>query len=276
MYIAIFAGIAIVMALIARQSGALDRHFLYFPQKQSVDTPASVGLDFEEVYLDTGNGERIHGWYVPAKGRTAMLWLHGNAGNIGDRLDNIAIAHDRLDVNILVIDYRGYGKSGGRPSERAMYEDAEAALTYLREVKGYETGDIVLFGRSLGGAVAAELASRYPVRGLILESTFTSVPDMARRAHPVLSRVVPPRVVLRSRYDSLSKIGSVESPLLVIHGDADELIPVEMGRTLYESANAPKQLYVVEGGTHNDTHLVGGESYYDTLRAWLNGLGAGE
>ena len=267
--------VAVVLLLVAvggtvaRQARLLDRHFIFFPDRDLGATPAGVGLDYEDVRIDVGTGEEIHGWFVPGDRGTTLLWLHGNAGNIGGRLDNLRMLHDALGISVLIFDYRGYGKSGGAPSEAAMYEDAEAALEFLRSDKGLDPAEsIVLFGRSLGGAVAVETAARHRVRGLVLESAFTSVRDMARRTHPYLPSSLVTRMI-ESRFDALSRIPDVRSPVLILHGDRDDLVPLEHGQRLFDSANEPKSFYLIEGASHNDTYLVGGRPYFDALRVFI-------
>ena len=254
----------------ARQARLLDRHFIFFPDRDLGATPAEVGLHYEDVRLGVGTGEEIHGWFVPGDSETTLLWLHGNAGNIGGRLDNLRMLHDALGLSVLIFDYRGYGQSGGVPSEAAMYEDAEAALEFLRSDKGLDPVEsIVLFGRSLGGAVAVETAARRSVRGVVLESAFTSVRDMARRTHPYLPSSLVMRMI-ESRFDALSRIPDVGSPVLIVHGDRDDLVPTDHARRLFDAAAGPKSLYLIEGASHNDTYLVGGAPYFDALRAFVD------
>ena len=258
---------------VARQARLLDRHFIFFPDRDLGATPAEVGLDYEDVRIGVGTGEKLHGWFVPGDRRTTLLWLHGNAGNIGGRLDNLRMLHDALGLSVLIFDYRGYGQSGGVPSEAAMYEDAEAALEFLRSDKGLDPGEsIVLFGRSLGGAVAVETAARHHVRGIVLESAFTSVRDMARRTHPNLPSSLVMRMI-ESRFDALSRIPDVHSPVLILHGDQDDLVPADHARRLFDAAAGPKSLYLIEGASHNDTYLVGGAPYFDALRAFIDNPG---
>ena len=197
-----------------------------------------------------------------------MLWLHGNAGNISHRLDNLRLVHDLLGVSVLLFDYRGYGRSGGTPSEAGTYRDAEAALGYLRDRGDVAMDRVVYFGRSLGAAV--ETALWRPPLGLVLESPFASVPDMARRAYPFVPSVA--WRALRTQYDAEAKIASVRVPILVVHGDSDEIVPLEAGRRVYDAARGPKSLHVIPGAGHNDTYLVGGDTHFDALRRFIDGL----
>lgn len=229
---------------------------VFLPSRAIAATPARVGLDYEDVWLEASDGVRIHGWYIPhPQPRGTLLFFHGNAGNIGDRLESIAIFH-RLNLNILIIDYHGYGKSEGSPGEAESYRDAEAAWRHLVEARSIPPETIALFGRSLGGCVAAWLAARVEPAGLILESTFTSVPDMAAKVYPFL----PVRLLARIRLDALASLANVRAPVLVIHSAGDEIVPLAHGRALFDSAPEPKQFLQLRGG-HNDGFLVSREVY---------------
>lgn len=246
-----------------------EKRFIFFPDAQLVTTPAAVGLDYEEVYFSTDDGVRLHGWFVPASGaRWTILWLHGNAGNISHRVDNLGQMHQRLRVNVFLFDYRQYGRSQGTISERGTYLDAQAALRTLRQRTDLDAQAIVLFGRSLGSAVAVDLAVHQPCRAVILESPFTSVSDMAARVVPLL----PIGRLLQTRYDSLAKIPRLTVPLLILHGDRDDVVPIEQGQRLFAAANAPKTFYTIPGAGHNDTYLVGGALYWQVWEDFLNGL----
>ena len=235
----------------------LDRQLLFFPSREITQTPADVGLHFEDVSFSTSDGTRLHGWLVPGQGDNTLVWFHGNAGNISNRVDNIQLLNRRLGVNVFIFDYRGYGRSEGKPSERGMYLDGDAALEYLRSRDDVDMEKLILFGRSLGCAVAVELATRHTAKAVLLESPFTSVADMSRRTHPLLSLLLPPRLLVQSRFDSLSKIGRIESPVMVLHGDRDDIVPIEMGKELFDAANEPKRFYAIQGAGHNDTHHCG-------------------
>ena len=247
----------------------LDRVFVFFPEPEIAETPGDRGLQYEDVIFSTSDGVGLHGWFVPGKGDLTWVWFHGNAGNISHRLDNLILLHQHLGINIFIFDYRGYGRSEGSPSEKGMYLDAESALDYLRSKKGIDHSRIVLFGRSLGCAIAVEMALRHQTHAVILESPFTSLQDMARRSHPVLASLLPVGVLVRSRFDSLSKIKRIRSPIMIMHGDRDEIIPLDMGRTLFEAAGEPKRFYTIEGAGHNDTYLVSRGTYFEVLRSFL-------
>ena len=261
------AGVAIGVLL--RQMSFLDRMMVYFPDRGLSATPAEVGLEFTDVYLTTSDGVRIHAWHVPGRSRTTLLWLHGNAGNISNRVDNIAVLNRLTGLSVLIVDYRGYGLSEGSPSEDGLYLDAEAAFQYLTEDVGLDTEqDIVLFGRSLGVGVASEMATRHTVRGVILESGFTSVVGMARGTYPAwLVRVLTP--LIDARYDTLSKMGDIESPVMIIHGEQDEIVPINMAHELFEAASDPKRLQVVRGAMHNDVYERGGAAYFQALNDFI-------
>lgn len=224
---------------------------VFFPGQAPRVDPAAFGLVHREVELTTSDGERLHGWFFPrAEALGAVLVCHGNAGSIENRLE-LARAFLGLGWAVLLFDYRGYGKSSGAPSEAGTYLDAEAAHDHLVRVEGFAPGRIVLHGESLGGAVALELALRRPCAGLILESAFTSIPDMAAEVYPFL----PARLLARIRYDNLAKVGRLGVPLLVVHSPADEIVPFAHGERLYAAARGKKR-FLATGGGHNDGGFV--------------------
>ena len=262
-------GVLVVLAMlafVARYTDLVEQLLIFFPEKEISQDPGDRGLEFEEVLLDTADGVRLHGWFVPGPGDTTLVWFHGNAGNISHRVDNLAELHRRLGVNVFILDYLGYGKSSGRPSEKGMYLDAEAALLYLRARPDVDGQRLVLFGRSMGCAVAADAATKGEVYAVILESPFTSVRAMARRHYPLL---FPISLLLRTKLDCLAKVKDIRSPIMVLHGDQDDIVPFSMGRELFEAASPPKRFYAIEGAGHNDTYAVGGAAYYDALASFL-------
>lgn len=248
----------------------IERTFIFFPERRLLATPADVGLEYEDLRFAAADGTRLHGWFVPGRARTPLLWFHGNAGNVGDRVDLLADLHHELRVAILILEYRGYGASEGTPSEAGLYLDARAALAALAERLAVPPARIVLFGQSLGAAVAVELARREPPAGLVIESPFTSVADMARHHYARL----PVWPLLRGRFDSLKRIADVDAPLLVVHGADDDIVPARMGERLFAAAREPKRLLLVPGAGHNDAYLVGREEYLAALREFLGGLPA--
>ena len=262
--------VLLVIAVGVRHMSFLDQMMVYFPERELSATPADVGLAFEDVSLTAADGTKLHGWHVPGESRTTLLWLHGNAGNISHRVDNIAMLIQKTGIGVFIIDYRGYGRSEGKPSEKGLYMDAEAAFEHMTTDLGLDPEeDIVLFGRSLGVGVAVEMATRHRVRSVVVESGFTSVREMSKSSGMgVLSILLLP--LIDARYDSLSKIGSALSPVMVIHGDRDEMVPFEMAEKLFTAAPEPKRFHAIRGASHNDTYLAGGEAYFEALRDFVN------
>ena len=250
----------------------LDQHFLYFPTREIIGSPADYGIAYEDAIFETTDGRWLHGWFVPGESDVTLLWHHGNGGNIGHRLPDIDLFHRELGVNILIFDYRGYGRSAGTPSEEGLYGDAEAALRYLQSREDVDPARIVYFGRSLGVAIAVELAVRHRPYGLILESGFPSVAYMANVERPWLPAWIVHRI-LAARYDTGSKIGGLDVPLLVVHGDVDDTVPLRAGQALFDAANEPKSFYMVEGANHDGLAAVGGRPYIERLRQYIAGLG---
>lgn len=236
---------------------------IFFPDAHLVGTPTDIGLDYRNVFLEVAGGGRTHGWLIPGSGDKTMLWFHGNAGNISHRLHNIRLLHDLVGVGIFIIDYGGYGRSDGDPSEERMYADARAALRYLLSI-GVGAEQTVYFGRSLGSAVALDLAVESPPSNLILETPFLSVRAMAGTLLPAaVAHIVP------QRFDNLAKIDRLRCPVLFLHGDRDEIVPFEQGRALYEAAPEPKFFHEIGGAGHNDTYIVGGEKYFAAIREFV-------
>ena len=247
-----------------------ERRLIYFPFRTLEVTPKELGLRFEEARLVTEDGVTLHGWFLPVEGsRFTVLVCHGNAGNISHRLDRAMLMHAKLKTDVFLFDYRGYGLSQGAPDEEGTYRDARAAHRYLSTARGVPPGNLIIFGESLGAAVALQLALEVPARGLVLESPFTSVGDMARGVVPVL----PLGRLLRTKYDNLGKVGGLRMPLLVLHGDRDTTVPFAQGRRLFEAAPEPKSFFVIRGAAHNDTYVAGGRAYLEVWRRFLSGTG---
>lgn len=227
------------------------RHFetsnVYFPSRTLMSTPAEAGLEYEDVELQADDGVRIHGWFVPASGRAraTVLFCHGNGGNMGDRVDIIRILND-LGLNVMIFDYRGYGTSGGRPSEKGTYLDAEVAYVYALKRSNDDPDSVIIYGKSLGGAVGIDLATRRKARVLISDSAFTSTEAMAEEMYPAL----PAKYFLRIKYDNISKIGRIDMPKLIIHSRDDEMVPFHHGEALFNAAGDPKEFYDMRGD-HN-------------------------
>jgi fermentation-respiration switch protein FrsA (DUF1100 family) len=240
---------------------------IFFPWRTLDANPADWGLAYADVQIETSDAVALHGWFIPREGaRRVVLFLHGNAGNISHRRDSVDIFH-RLGLDVFIIDYRGYGQSEGTPGEQGLYRDAEAAWRYLTEVRGFDGSEIVIFGRSLGGAVAAELASGVDAGGVILESSFSSARDFSRKVFPLLSRLV----ALRFAFDAAAAIAQTRSPVLVLHSPDDEIMPIELGRRLFQAAPEPKQ-FVELRGDHNGGFLASQPAYEQALAAFIGGL----
>lgn len=255
----------IVYAVILLLVFLFQARLVYFPEVERalVATPRAVGLEFEEVRL-AADGETLHGWWVPAKAaRGAVLILHGNAGNISHRLDYLAM-FNRLGYAALIIDYRGYGKSSGTPSEEGTYRDGEAAWRHLIEARKLEPQGIVLFGESLGGGVATWLALQHPPRALVLASTFTSAPDLGAQVYPWL----PVRWLARIEYNNLERMPRIAAPVLIAHSRGDDIIPFSHGQALFNAAREPKQFLELHGG-HNDGFIFAREDWVRAVNAFL-------
>jgi len=252
----------------------LVRRFLYYPVKIQPNAPLpKYARDAKEIWFDGLDGKKMHGLYWPApEGRPTILFFHGNAQSVYEWAlvrEDLAL----MECGLFLIDYPGYGKSGGVPSEKSLYSAGHGALSWLVSEAGVQKYRIILFGKSLGGGVATEVAKIHRLMGMVLESTFRSIPRVAQRLLPM----IPANAVLRyERYDSISRIPHIKIPLLVIHGTRDELIPVEEGKALYEAANEPKELFLVEGAGHNDVSMAAGVEYALHLRQWLDSLKEGE
>lgn len=249
----------------------LQPKLVFRPFPEMVATPADWGMAFEEVWLRTADGVRLHAWFLPAPepreaGPGTLLFLHGNAGNISHRSTSLAIFRD-LGLDVLVLDYRGYGRSDGRPDEQGLYRDASAAWDWLITERGLGAQEIVVFGRSLGGAVATELAARERPAGLIVESSFTDLAAMARLHHPLLAAFVP----LRYRFPSIGHIARADCPVLVLHSPDDGIVPFEHGRALFAAAPEPKGFVELWGG-HNEGFLDSQPGYQQALDGFLTGL----
>ncbi len=244
--------------------------FLYFPERSLSGAPGAVGLAYEELRFAAEDGPELHGWWVPGQRQgPAILFFHGNAGNISHRLDILRRLYDRVGLSVLIFDYRGYGKSSGSPSEEGLFADARAARALLR-ARGWDRDGVVLYGRSLGAAVALHAAVEDPPLGCVLEAPFTSLEDMARLHYPVLSQLVMPWV--RGRYANLAAVRRLASPALFLHGDRDGVVPIGMGWRLFDACPAPKWFRTLNGAGHDDPAFVGGEAYWGAWEEFLGQL----
>ena len=246
----------------------VEKRYVFFPTSEIEMTPAHVGLDYEDVFFPTANENLLHGWYVPGSGNGTWLWFHGNGGNIGHRVTELALLHHRLGVDLLIFDYQGYGRSQGTPSERGTYQDARAALAYLQQHQGKDAGQVVYYGHSLGTAIAVKLAVERPPSGLVLVSPFTSASDLSHLAFPW----IPVSWLIKDKYNTLGRIPSVRNPLLIIHGSQDELVPVSHGENLFQAAAEPKSFLALPQAGHNDTFEAGGEAYWVAIETFLAAL----
>jgi len=245
--------------------------FVYFPEmpsRQVESSPAAVGLAFEALKINTEDGESLDGWYVPAPNpRATLLFLHGNGGNIGHRVELVEMFH-HIGLNVLIVDYRGYGRSTGKPSEEGTYRDAAAAWRYLSETRRLPAGEIILYGESLGGAVAAHLAQHHTPRALVLYAAFTSIPDRAHQLYPFL----PTSLLARYRYDTRAALAATRCPVLILHSGEDEITPYSHGQELLAAAAEPKKLVELRGG-HNDAPFVNRERFMQAVAAFLQAAG---
>jgi fermentation-respiration switch protein FrsA (DUF1100 family) len=239
---------------------------LYFPSRAIEQTPAGAGLDFRDLWPETDDGERLNGWWVPGASPAAghVLLCHGNAGNVGDRVLHAALL-SAAGLDVLLFDYRGYGRSSGRPCEQGTYRDARAARSALHEQPGVDASRVLYLGESLGGAVALALALEFPPAGLVLQSTFTSVRDLARVHYPLI-----PAWMVPDAYPSLARIPRLRAPLLMVHGECDEIVPLSLGDALFKAAPAPKRIEVVPHVGHNDLVSEMGAAYSQLIAAWAS------
>lgn len=239
---------------------------VYFPERQLYGDPADVGLAFTDMAIPTEDGERLHGWWIPARASPArghVLFFHGNAGNVSHRLEH-ALALTAAGLDVLLVDYRGYGQSTGRPSEEGLYRDARASLLAVRSGGQVDPARVVYMGESLGGAIALHLAIEAPPLALVLQSAFTSLRDIAREHYPAaLSGLAG------DAYPNVVRIAALRVPVLIVHGDVDDIVPVAHARALFAAAPEPKRLRVVPGAGHNDLVDRMGAAYGTEVAAWL-------
>lgn len=278
-YLGFFIGL-VGLVVAAYASGCVymwanQKYYIFMPQREITQTPAHIKLAFEDLYLPIdsnadGDIERMHCWWIPTDHPTKryMIYLHGSAYNMSANVDHARRFKD-LGFSVLLISYRGYGQSEGNfPTETQVYADAEAAWDYLSIKKGIKPGDIFIYGHSLGGAVAINLAVSHPeAGGLIVEAAFTSIADMGRRNK--FYRLLPIDLITHQRFDSINKINRLKLPVLILHGTEDRVVPFEMSRRLYEQAPSPKRLKLILGGGHNNSARVGGSEYLNTVRDFI-------
>jgi len=244
---------------------AFQDQLLFQPSSRLLATPDDAGMDYETARLDTDDGETLHGWWIPAAdtSRGTLLFFHGNAGNISGRLESVQQFH-RLGLNVLIVDYRGYGQSTGSPSEEGIYRDAEACWQYLMEVQNLAPQEVVVFGRSMGGGPATWLTAQHTPGAVILESVFTNVPDIGAHHYSFL----PVRALATNQFDNESRVADIDAPTLHIHSREDRVVPFTLGRRVFEAAAESKQFLEIQGG-HNDGFLVSADAYLKTIDAFL-------
>ena len=261
--------IVVLVLLLAIKLAALylERKMVFFPPKDYLLYPQQLGLNYREANIKTADGETLWAWHFPSdSARYTVLFFHGNAENISFRLD-FADRLLALGLSVLLVDYRGYGKSTGKPSEKGIYEDALAGYQFLTDSLSIRPENIILWGSSIGAAAALDLATKVEVSGLILEGCFTSAREMSKEIFPYF----PFHWFASFKFDNLGKIPKVKAPVLIIHARQDEIVPWQMGRALYDKANPPKYFYTVEGAGHNDTYDREGEQYFQKVREFIYG-----
>lgn len=248
---------------------------IFIPTSKIEITPDLIGLNYEDVWLKVtnknGNIETIHGWWLPNNNpnSSVLLYLHGNGSNIGGNLGRAEFYHQQ-GFSVFLIDYRGYGNSQGQfPNENRVYEDAQLAYNYLIQERGIKPESIFLYGHSLGGAVAINLAINQPqIAGIIVESTFTSLEDVAKTNS--FYRLFPTRIITTQKFDSIKKINRLQSPILFIHGINDQLVPSGMSETLYNYAKVPKKLLLIEGANHNNVRRINETQYLEAINSFVD------
>jgi fermentation-respiration switch protein FrsA (DUF1100 family) len=258
--------VVIYIALIVMLA-SFERWLVYPAPPPSGADWVAADLPHDDVTFAAADGTMLHGWYVPHESpRAAVLFCHGNGEHVARLKPALQKLRDEMGVSVFAWDYRGYGKSEGKPTEKSLLADARAAQLWLAQREGIRPEDIVLYGRSLGGAVAVGLAAEYPVRGMVLERTFADMVDTAAFHFPWL----PVKWLMRNRYPSAERIAAYKGPLLMSHGTADRIVPFHMGKRLFDAATTPnKRFFMVEDGDHNGPQP---DDYYAALGEFLDSL----
>ncbi len=261
----LFALIAVLYVVYSLYLAIFQSRFVYFPEPLIEATPEAIGLEYEDVSLEAADGVKLSAWFIPSNEQRAVaIFCHGNAGNISHRLHTIKLLN-RLGLSTLIFDYRGYGQSEGNPSEKGTYLDVEAAWQYIVDFRGIEPEKIIILGRSLGGAIAAYIAQKHKPGMLVIESTFTSIPDMAAVIYPY----IPVRLLSRIIYPTAKYISEVKCPVLIVHSRHDDIIPFDHGLRLFEMANQPKKFLEISGN-HNEGYMISVEQHEEHLRGFIS------
>lgn len=257
--------ITVTVVLVAAYIRYIEKRSIFFPTKEIEYLPKELGLNFEDVFFKTGDNTEINGWFVTsASAKYTVIFCHGNAGNISHRIEKLKFFHG-LSLNVFIFDYRGYGRSKGRPSEKGMYLDVKGAYDYLLS-KGVLPLQIIGYGESLGNAAAIDLAYKNTLKALIIDSAFTSARDMAKLIYPFL----PPGII-SSRLNSIEKIKSISAPKLIIHSINDEIVPYKFGQKLFAAAAEPKEFLQIHGG-HNSCFFESENILREKIADFINKL----
>jgi hypothetical protein len=269
----LLSALGVLIALLAGAGALLflaqDR-LIYFPQRALDARPPDYGLAAEDLSIETHDGARLFGWWIRGSGETVFIFFHGNAGNVSHRLERVRALVAALGVDVVLVDYRGYGRSAGTPSENGLYADGEAIYRAV-VARGIPPERIVLFGESLGCAVAIQTALANRCRAVVLEAPFLSAPEMARTVYPFL-----PSFLVRARFDNEEKVRRLAAPKLFVQAERDEVVPTDQTRRLFAAASPPKEYLVIPGARHNDMPETGGRTYLDSLRRFLDGVASAE
>ncbi len=261
----LYAIALVFFAAVALTECSCKNRYLYHPYKQIIAAPDSIGLAYEDIYLTTDDGVRLHGWWVPVlPSAGTVLFCHGNAGNISFLLDTLHF-FNKLKLNVLVFDYRGFGRSGGKPSEEGTYRDVEAAWGYLVRSRRIDPGTIAVIGRSLGGPIAAWLCQTRMPGALVLESTFTSAVDVAEYHYPT----APAELLFGDTYNTAGFLARIRCPVLVVHSPEDEIIPYKLGEKLFKLIQGPKEFLLIHG-SHNSGFVESSSQYATVLERFLS------
>ena len=246
--------------------GTIHNNLIFYPTKEISSSPSDIGIDFEEVFVDTDDKEKLYGYFLPAKTKTekVTIYLHGNAQNVGDWYPACVEIQKEVPVNMFLIDYRGYGSSTGVPSAEGVNIDAVSMYNFVLK-QGFKPENISIYGRSIGGAIGLELASKVHVRSVVVQSSFISFRKIAKELYPF----IPDTFIKDNYWDSAKTIKNIKVPVLISHGDKDEIIPISHSKELFKSANEPKKLIILKGATHNDISRYFTSEYFQALEELL-------